>query len=114
MSSPGPGKKIRGSNTGRPIMVLLDLLGRRWSLRIIWELFQNGPMSFRILRGTCDNISPTILNRRLMELRKACIIEHRRGEGYALTREGEELCELFPQLNEWLNGWVKKTRKKLP
>ena len=31
-------RSVRGSRTGRPIMALLDLLGRRWSLRIIWEL----------------------------------------------------------------------------
>ena len=29
---------VRGSRTGRPIMALLDLLGRRWTLRILWEL----------------------------------------------------------------------------
>ena len=27
-------RSVRGSRTGRPIMALLDLLGRRWSLRI--------------------------------------------------------------------------------
>ncbi|HEV7693887.1 MAG TPA: hypothetical protein VGO52_23840 [Hyphomonadaceae bacterium] len=31
-------RKVRGSRTGRPIMALLDLLGRRWTLRVIWEL----------------------------------------------------------------------------
>ena len=31
-------RRVRGSTTGRPIMVLLDLLGRRWTLRILWEL----------------------------------------------------------------------------
>ena len=31
-------RAVRGSRTGRPVMALLDLLGRRWSLRIIWEL----------------------------------------------------------------------------
>ena len=31
-------RTVRGSASGRPIMVLLDLLGRRWSLRIVWEL----------------------------------------------------------------------------
>lgn len=111
MSVPGTGKKVRGSKTGRPIMVILDILGRRWNLRIIWELMQNGPMSFRILRDHCDNISPTILNRRLLEMRKARIIEHRAREGYALTTEGKELCELFPPLNEWVNRWVKKLNK---
>jgi DNA-binding HxlR family transcriptional regulator len=31
-------RRVRGSRTGRPVMALLDLLGRRWTLRIVWEL----------------------------------------------------------------------------
>ncbi|HJV56497.1 MAG TPA: transcriptional regulator, partial [Methylomirabilota bacterium] len=37
-STPRPGWPVRGSRTGRPIMALMDLLGRRWALRVIWEL----------------------------------------------------------------------------
>ena len=37
MSSKAKGS-VRGSRTGRRIMALLDLLGRRWTLRILWEL----------------------------------------------------------------------------
>ena len=42
-------KRVRGSTTGRPIMALLDLLGRRWTLRIVWELREE-PKRFRELR----------------------------------------------------------------
>ena len=38
MTTPKPGRRVRGSATGRPIMALLDLLGRRMTLRILWEL----------------------------------------------------------------------------
>ena len=31
-----PGQKVRGSQSGRPIMVLLDVLGQRWTLRVLW------------------------------------------------------------------------------
>ena len=34
MATPKPGTRVRGSRTGKPIMALLDLLGRRWALRI--------------------------------------------------------------------------------
>jgi len=44
-----PGKPARGSKSGRPIMVLLDLLGRRWTLRIVWEL-RDQPRRFRDLQ----------------------------------------------------------------
>jgi len=38
MPVPRPGRVVRGSATGRPLMAALDLLGRRWALRILWEL----------------------------------------------------------------------------
>ena len=38
MTAPKVGKKVPGSSTGRPIMVVLDMLGRRATLRIFWEL----------------------------------------------------------------------------
>ncbi|MEH2514939.1 DNA-binding HxlR family transcriptional regulator [Bradyrhizobium sp. AZCC 1610] len=34
----------RGSRTGRPVMALLDLLSRRWTLQIVWEL-RDGPLT---------------------------------------------------------------------
>ena len=42
MPTPKPGRRVRGSVTGRPIMALLDLLGRRMTLRILWELREAG------------------------------------------------------------------------
>jgi DNA-binding HxlR family transcriptional regulator len=48
MPTPQPGKPVRGSVTGRPLMAGLDLSGRRWSLRIIWELC-DGELGFRPL-----------------------------------------------------------------
>ncbi|MBW8903388.1 MAG: helix-turn-helix transcriptional regulator, partial [Bradyrhizobium sp.] len=65
---------VRGSRSGRPIMALLDLLGRRWSLRIIWELREQS-MTSRALRSACDEASPTVLQARLSELRDAGLIE---------------------------------------
>jgi DNA-binding HxlR family transcriptional regulator len=56
VSAPRPGAPVRGSATGRPIMALLDLLGRRWALRIIWEL-RDGPLTFRDLQAACDGMS---------------------------------------------------------
>ncbi len=38
MPTPKIGAPVRGSKAGRPLMVALDLLGRRATLRIFWEL----------------------------------------------------------------------------
>jgi len=55
-------------------MALLDLLGRRWALRILWELHE-GPATFRELRARCDALSPSVLNTRLSEFRANDIVE---------------------------------------
>ena len=68
------GRALRGSRTGRPVMVLLDLLSRRWALRVLWELRDEGGPSFRELQARCGHISSSVLNERLRELRDAGIV----------------------------------------
>ena len=98
---------VRGSRTGRPIMALLDLLGRRWSLRIIWEL-REGALTSRGLRTACDEASPTILQTRLTELRGADLVELVPGDGYRLTGLGRELFETFMPLHHFAERWSKR------
>ena len=62
-------RAVRGSRTGRPIMVVLDLLGRRGALRILWEL-RAGPLTFRALQAASES-NPSLVNTRLAELRAA-------------------------------------------
>jgi DNA-binding HxlR family transcriptional regulator len=100
-------KRIRGSRTGRPIMVLLDLLGRRWVLRIVWELREK-PRRFRELQDAIG-ASPTIVNSRLAELREAKLVELDADSGYRLTVLGEELLRLFLPLHVWSEKWAKAT-----
>lgn len=103
-----PGKRrVRGSRTGRPVMVLLDLFGRRWSLRILWEL-RELPMTSRALRAACDEASPTVLNERLKELREAGFIELVPASGYGLTELGRELLETLLPLHRFAERWGKR------
>ena len=103
---------VRGSRTGRPIMALLDLLGRRWTLRIIWEL-RDGPLTSRALRTACDDASPTVVQARLSELRDAGLVELLAGDGYRLTPLGRELMESFQPLNRFAERWSKRGRELL-
>ncbi len=91
--------------TRRPIMVLLDLLGRRWTLRIVWELREQ-PLSFRALRANCEEVSPSVLNARLKDLRSAGIVELR-PTGYGLTASGRELLKAYHPLGLWADGWAR-------
>ena len=99
-------KRVRGSRTGRPIMVLLDLLGRRWTLRILWEL-RRGPLTFAELQERCDAMSPSVLNQRLNELREAKIADHERG-GYFLTQDGKNLLAALAPLDTWAKRWSRR------
>jgi DNA-binding HxlR family transcriptional regulator len=101
--TPLPGQPVRGSATGRPIMALLDLLGRRWALRILWELRTGNP-TFRELRQRCDGVSSSVLSTRLRELGEAGIVEHN-GSGYAVTAAGHDLLARLLSLHEWAERW---------
>jgi DNA-binding HxlR family transcriptional regulator len=98
-----PKRAVRGSRTGRPIMVLLDLLGRRWTLRILWEL-RESTLTSRALREACDDASPTVLQARLSDLRDAGFVELVPG-GYCLTETGRELHGTFLPLHRFAERW---------
>ncbi|WP_291852601.1 helix-turn-helix domain-containing protein [Bradyrhizobium sp.] len=101
-------RAVRGSKSGRPIMALLDLLGRRWTLRIVWEL-REGSLNSRALRTACDEASPTVLQARLSELREAGLIELVQGDGYRLTGLGQELKETFLPLHRFAERWSRRS-----
>jgi DNA-binding HxlR family transcriptional regulator len=104
MRTPKIGMKVRGSTTGRPIMVALDLLGRRGTLRILWEL-RDTPLTFRALQDAVQT-NPSLLNTRLKELREAGWIEHE-GGGYRLTAVGGKLLVAMKPLYGWAQQWDK-------
>lgn len=96
------GAPVRGSRTGKPVMVLLDLLGRRMALRVLWEL-RGEPLTFRALTLAAET-NPAVLNSRLRELREALLVDHE-GDGYRLTGEGRALLEMLTPLTVWAESW---------
>ncbi|MGE3075429.1 MAG: winged helix-turn-helix transcriptional regulator [Dehalococcoidia bacterium] len=103
-STPLPGTPVRGSTTGRPIMALLDLLGRRWALRILWELGHE-PSGFRELQARCDGMSPSVLSQRLRELLEAGIVSQQENSTYVLTERGDDLLSALQPLSAWAATW---------
>jgi len=85
-------------------MALLDLLGRRWALRILWEL-REGPSGFRALQARCDGMSPSVLSQRMGELVAAGIVQQGSEQEYALTKEGQGLLSALAPLNAWAARW---------
>jgi DNA-binding HxlR family transcriptional regulator len=105
-TQPIPGTKVRGSTTGRPLMAALDLLGRRWSLRMLWELRQ-GPLGARALRARCDDMSSSVLYERLGELVDAGLIEQDGQTEYRLTALGSQLGQAIAPLDAWAQRWAR-------
>ncbi len=110
MAIPVPGSQVRGSTTGKPIMALLDLLGRTWALGIVWNL-QQGPATFRQLQLRCEQISPTLLNSRLKELKILQLVDMQ-DSGYQLTQQGMELITIILPLGDWSQNWAKHILKE--
>ena len=104
-AAPAPGRPVRGSRTGRPIMALLDLLGRRWALRVLWELRDEPVGTFRELQQRCGGVSSSVLTDRINELRAAGIVE-RSEAGYQLSARGRELLPAVRALDRWAAGWT--------
>lgn len=85
-------------------MALFDLLGRSWVLGVIWQL-SNGPMTFRELQTRCEQVSPTVLNKRIKELTLSGFVE-RADAGYQLSATGMELFGLLQPFGGWSKKWA--------
>ena len=107
-SVPQPGRPVRGSQTGRPLMAALDLLGRRWALRLLWEL-RRGPLGARALRERCDEMSSSVLYERLSELDAAGLIAKADNGDYTLTSLGADVGLALDPLDEWSKRWAKRS-----
>jgi DNA-binding HxlR family transcriptional regulator len=88
-------------------MALLDLLGRRWALRVLWELRAEG-LTFRELQARCEGMSSSVLNQRLRELRDADIVTLKESGGYGLTEQGFGLVDALAPLHEWAADWGRR------
>jgi DNA-binding HxlR family transcriptional regulator len=94
-------------------MAALDLLGRRWSLRVLWEL-RDGPVGARDLLGRCDGLSSSVLYDRLRELTVAGLVSQGSDDRYELPRVGGELSTALRPLDRWSRRWADSPRPSSP
>jgi DNA-binding HxlR family transcriptional regulator len=93
-------QSIRGTETSVRFASALDHFGRRWALRVVWEL-RGEPLNFRALRAACGDISPSVMQARLHQLRDMGLVERIAGLGYRLTANGEALFRAIAPMAEW-------------
>src|SRR6478752_10174503 len=96
-SAPGRG---RGTATGWPMTTALDLLGRRWAMRILWEL-RHGAVRATELQARCDQMSTSVLYQRLRELADAGLVQQDESDAYLLTESGDALGAALAPLDDW-------------
>src|SRR3954447_14649668 len=89
------------------MLELLELLGRRWALRILWEL-RLAPASFQALQGRCDLMSTSVLSQRLGGLRDAQLVEKEQTGSYRLTEPGSRLLARLDGMDEWTQEWARR------
>ena len=90
-----------------PVARTLDIIGERWSVLILRDLFLQGPRRFQDFERSLSGISPNTLSARLKRLEDGGIIERRlyaehppRAE-YVLTAKGRELGPVMKALRVW-------------
>jgi DNA-binding HxlR family transcriptional regulator len=88
-------------------MAALDLLGRRWALRVMWEL-RGGPVGARALLGRCEGLSSSVLYERLRDLSEAGLVSQAENDEYQLTDLGSALGESLKPLDAWARRWSRE------
>ena len=88
------------------MLALLDLLGRRWALRILWEL-RVEPATFQALQIRCDSMSTSVLAQRLGELSDAKLVEKNPAREYKLSEHGAQLLARLDGMDQWTQEWAR-------
>ncbi|MEP7224816.1 MAG: helix-turn-helix domain-containing protein [Actinomycetota bacterium] len=90
-----------------PIAHALDVVGERWSLLVVRELLEHGPLRYSDLHSRLDHCGTNILAARLRDLERGGVIRKRRlappaaSSVYELTEYGEELRPVMHLLAHW-------------
>ena len=98
-----------------PVACSLDILGDRWTLLIIRDLFL-GRSRFRDFAASPEGIPTNILTDRLERLRRERLIKQvpapdgTKRLAYELTEKGKGLGPVLKALRDWGLAWHKNTR----
>jgi DNA-binding HxlR family transcriptional regulator len=90
-----------------PVARTLDVIGERWTILILRDLFREGPRRFQDFQGSMPGISPNTLSARLKGLEEHGVLERKFYEDhppraeYHLTKKGRTLGPILKALLEW-------------
>ncbi|HEY4620553.1 MAG TPA: helix-turn-helix domain-containing protein [Gaiellaceae bacterium] len=98
---------VKTYNQYCPMAHALDLVGERWSLLIVRELLEEGPLRYTDLHCRLVGCGTNILAARLKDLEGGGVVRRRRlpppaaSTVYELTEYGEGLRSVMHQLAHW-------------
>ena len=90
-----------------PVARALDVIGERWTILILRDLFRAGPRKFADFEQSLSGISATTLSARLKKLEEHDILtrrfyaEHPPRAEYLLTEKGRTLGPILKLLLDW-------------
>jgi len=88
---------------------VIELIGRRWTASILRALFA-GNGRFSDIARTVPGLSHRLLSERLRELIEGgfvAAVAEGRHDIYHLTEQGEDLRDIFGQIESWNTRWYK-------
>lgn len=89
-----------------PVAQALEVLGERWTLLVVREMFAGSKRFNEIHRGV-PLMSPTLLSHRLRRLRRVGVVERGEQGDYLLTAAGRELWPVVEELGVWGMRWAR-------
>ena len=90
-----------------PVARTLDVIGEKWSLLVLRDLFRKGALRFQELERGLPGVAPKTLSARLKTLEKSGVIAARLYEShppryeYYLTDKGKALGPVLKALHKW-------------
>jgi DNA-binding HxlR family transcriptional regulator len=90
-----------------PVAKALDMVGERWTILILRDLFLHGPRRYQDLQISLAGAAPNTLSARLKALEKNGLIrrelysEHPPRLEYHLTEKGKSLGSVVKALRDW-------------
>ena len=95
-----------------PVIDAGKLVGKKWSIAIVQELFFEKKSGFNKLKESLKEISPRILSQRLKELEHSKLIRKISAKknntyysAYSLTKKGKDLQLIINDLKKWGVKW---------
>ena len=90
-----------------PVANALDVIGEKWTLLVLRDLFRKGPLRFQDLEQGLRRVAPNTLSARLKSLERQGVIATRLYEShppryeYYLTDKGKALGPVLKALHGW-------------